>query len=182
MATRQELGPPQRRCLRALRRDPIATQRTYLHDLVGEPGVVVLAHADKVEVDVVLAVRVKARRHEDEVRREVHNGRQDLVAPRPPPEVGLDAGPGHADVDDAGALPPRPEAMQRRQELARGVFRGAGRLRGARREHAQVRLRVLAPLLHAHGCLRCAETDYWDNGAVQQSRQLIQRQQRTPRH
>lgn len=83
---------------------------THLDDLVCQPRIVVLAHADKVEVDVVLAVCVEAGRHEDEVGRKVDDGGQDLVAPGSPPQVGLHAGPRHADVDDAGPVPRRLEA------------------------------------------------------------------------
>lgn len=57
----------------------------HLHDLGGEPLIVLLLDANEAVVDGVLAVRVKARGNEDEVRLEAHQRRQNLVAPRPPP-------------------------------------------------------------------------------------------------
>lgn len=51
-----------------------------LHNLVGEPLVLLLRDADVVAVDVVLLVSVEAGADEDEVRPEAHHRRQDLRA------------------------------------------------------------------------------------------------------
>ena len=58
-------------------------------DLLGEPLKVALRDADVAEIDVVLAVRIKARGDEDDVRLECSDRRQDLVPPRPPPQAHL---------------------------------------------------------------------------------------------
>ena len=106
-ATRNSLRPGQ----------PVSV-RPHLHNLVRHPLKVPLLEANIPHVDVIMAVGIKASRHQNEIRREVEKGRHDLVSPCSPPSGSIPANP-QSHIDDSWAV----QGSWFRSILGRSKFR-----------------------------------------------------------